>query len=182
LLQEIIYKRAETIEELNQILELQHANIPSVISKEEKQQEGFVTVHHSFEILNTMNNKCAHIIAVSKDKVIGYALCMLKEFKKEIEVLQPMFKQIENYLNKDEAYVVMGQICIDKRFRKQGVFRGLYQFMKDQLQSDYRMIVTEVDITNTRSINAHRAIGFNTLYSYCSNHQNWEILYWKLKE
>jgi ribosomal protein S18 acetylase RimI-like enzyme len=180
--QEIIYKRAETIGELNQILELQYANIPSVISKEEKQQEGFVTVHHSFENLKEMNDKCAHIIAVSKERVIGYALCMLKEFKKEIEVLQPMFKQIDSHLKKDEAYVVMGQICIYKRFRKQGIFRGLYQFMKDQLQSDYKVIVTEVDITNTRSINAHRAIGFNTLYSYCSNHENWEILYWNLKE
>jgi len=43
------------------------------------------------------------------------------------------------------------------------------------------MIITEVDITNTRSINAHRAIGFNTVYSYRSNNQDWEILYWNLK-
>jgi len=66
--------------------------------------------------------------------VIGYALCMLKEFKKEIEVLRPMFKQIDSILNKGGDYIVMGQICIDKRFRKQGVFRGLYQFMKAQLR------------------------------------------------
>jgi ribosomal protein S18 acetylase RimI-like enzyme len=182
LLQEVIYKRVETIEELTQILELQHANIPSVISKEERAQEGFVTVHHNFEVLKAMNDKCAHVIAKNNNKVIGYALCMLKSFKEDIEVLRPMFKQIENYLNQDEAYIVMGQICIDKRFRKQGVFRGLYQFMKAQLQPYYKMIVTEVDITNTRSINAHRTIGFNTLYSYCSNHQNWEIMYWNLKE
>jgi len=129
-----------------------------------------------------MNDKCAHVIAKNNDKVIGYALCMLKDFKKDIEVLRLMFKQIDSHLNKDEAYVVMGQICIDKRFRKQGVFRGLYQFMKAQLQPYYKMIITEVDITNTRSINAHRTIGFNILYSYCSNHQNWEIMYWNLKE
>lgn len=47
----IIYKRAETTKELNQILELQRANIPSVISREEKTTEGFVTVYHDFEIL-----------------------------------------------------------------------------------------------------------------------------------
>jgi len=67
LLQEGIYKRAEAIEELNQILELQYANIPSVISREEKAKEGFVTVHHNFEVLKAMNDKCAHVIAVSKD-------------------------------------------------------------------------------------------------------------------
>jgi len=161
---------------------LQRVNIPSIISEEEKQQEGFVTVHHSFDILRQMNDKCAHVIAKNNDKVIGYALCMLKDFKEDIEVLRPMFERIDNCLQREDTYLVMGQICIDKRFRKQGVFRGLYQFMKEQLQSNYNMIVTEVDITNTKSINAHLAIGFNTLYSYRSNHQDWEILYWNLKE
>jgi hypothetical protein len=94
-LNNIIYKRAETNQELRQILELQHANIPSAISKDEKQEEGFVTVHHSFEVLKAMNDKYPHIIAKNNQKVIGYTLCMLKEFKEKIEVLKPMFKNMD---------------------------------------------------------------------------------------
>ena len=165
---EIIYKRADSTEELLQILELQHSNIPSVISEEEKRNEGFLTVHHNFEILKAMNDKCPHIIARSNQKVIGYTLCMLKEFKEEIEVLKPMFKSIDNCLRQKETYMVMGQVCIDKAFRKQGVFRDLYHYMKAQLQEQFDMIITEVDIANTRSLNAHYAIGFKTLYSYRS--------------
>jgi predicted GNAT family N-acyltransferase len=180
-LNNIIYKRAETNQELRQILELQYANIPSAISKDEKQQEGFVTVHHSFEVLKAMNDKCPHIIAKNNQRVIGYTLCMLKEFKEKIEVLKPMFKNMDKCLNQNQTYVVMGQVCIDKAFRKQGVFRGLYSVVKKQLQTEFDLIITEIDITNTRSLNAHYAIGFKNLYSYRSNQQDWNIIYLDLK-
>ncbi len=173
----IVYKRAQTKEELQQILALQRANIPSAISKNEKEAEGFVTVHHTFEILNAMNAKCPHVIATYKEKVIGYALCMHPEFKNDIEVLKPMFEQIDACLKGDKSYLVMGQICIDKAFRKRGVFRGLYNFMREELQSRFDMIVTEVDEANVRSMNAHFAIGFKVLYSYHSNQQDWKIIY-----
>ncbi len=172
----ITYKRADSNEELNQILELQRANIPSVISEEESKTEGFVTVHHSFDILKAMNERCAHVIAKSSDKVVGYTLCMLKEFKTDIEVLKPMFGQIDACLNNDETYVVMGQVCIDKAFRKQGIFRGLYEYMKQELRSDFDAIITEVDVANTRSLDAHYAIGFELLQSYQSNGQDWALI------
>ena len=113
--------------------------------------------------------------------MVGYTLCMLKEFKEKIEVLCPMFQQIYSCVKNDENYIVMGQVCIDKQFRKQGVFRGLYHFMKQEMSTQYDMIITEVDVVNTRSMNAHFAIGFKTLYSYRSNNQDWKILYLNLK-
>jgi len=180
-LNKIIYKRAETNQELRQILELQHANIPSAISKDEKQQEGFVTVRHSFEVLKAMNDKCPHIIAKNNQRVVGYTLCMLKEFKEKIEVLKPMFKNIDKCLNQNKTYVVMGQVCVDKAFRKQGVFRRLYNVVKKQLQTEFDLIITEINTTNTRSLNAHYAIGFKNLYSYRSNQQDWNIIYLDLK-
>jgi len=180
-LQDITYKRVDSNEELGQIIELQKINIPTSISEDESKVEGFVTVHHNLEILEAMNDKCPHIIAKSNDKVVGYALCMLKDFKENIEVLKPMFQQIDKCLNKNKTYLVMGQICVDKAFRKRGVFRGMYDFMKQEMGSTFDMIITEVDVKNTRSLNAHYAIGFKTLYSYRSNHQDWKILYLNLK-
>jgi len=177
-LQDIIYKRVDSNEELDQIIELQKINIRTSISEDESKSEGFVTVHHDFEILKAMNGKCAHIIAKSGSKVIGYALCMLKEFKENIEVLKPMFQQIDKCLNKNKTYLVMGQICVDKAFRKRGVFRGMYDFMKQEMSSKYDMIITEVDEKNTRSLNAHYTVGFKLLYSYNSSQQDWALLVW----
>lgn len=174
----IIYKRANTNEELKQILQLQKNNLPLTISEIEKKKEGFVTAQHDLKILNAMNNKCAHVIAKSNDRVVGYALCMLKEFKEDITVLRPMFKKIEDCLKNNETYIVMGQICIDKTFRKQGIFKKMYQYMRQQLQLDFDMIITEVDQKNIRSLNAHYAVGFKLLNSYNSNQQDWALISW----
>ena len=176
----IVYKRVETTEELQQILKLQNANLPTSLSHEESKTEGFVTVHHNFEILKALNETCAHIIAVHNSEVIGYTLCMDRSFKNDIEVLEPMFEKINKQVALGESYIVMGQVCIDKAFRGKGVFRGLYQHMKDALHSQFDQIITEVDRTNVRSIKAHLAIGFKILYSYRSNDQDWKILYWTL--
>ncbi|WP_298238743.1 GNAT family N-acetyltransferase [uncultured Algibacter sp.] len=177
----IIYKRATTHNELHQILELQQANIINSISEKEKLSEGFVTVNHSFETLNAMNNACSHIIAKQNSEVVGYVLSMVSKFKDTIEVLVPMFKEIDKYLNNEYSYLVMGQICVDKIFRKQGLFRGLYNYMRQELNSNYDVLITEVDTKNIRSLNAHKAVGFQVLKSYKSNNHDWELLIWNWK-
>tara|TARA_R110000868_G_scaffold28686_8_gene107330 strand:- start:11737 stop:12276 length:540 start_codon:yes stop_codon:yes gene_type:complete len=172
----IIYKRATSNEELHQILALQSINLPSLISEEIKLSEGFVTVQHTFELLKTMNDACAHTIAKSDGKVIGYALSMVKDFKNDIDVLKPMFQHIEDHLPKVN-YIVMGQVCVDSAHRGKGIFRGLYNAMKENLKDEYDTIVTEVDKKNTRSLNAHYASGFKELFTYHSNHQDWVLIY-----
>ena len=148
----IIYKKATSIEELEQILELQQNNLPVNLSKKEKIEQGFVTVEHTVEILEKMNNTCSHTIAKYNDKVVGYALSMTKDFAKDIEVLQPMFIEISKSIV-DENYLVMGQICIDKNFRKQGVFKGLYEFMRKEICSHkFNLIITEIALENERSL------------------------------
>jgi len=126
-----------------------------------------------------MHDACPHIVAKHHEKVIGYALCMLQKFKKEIPVLIPMFHEIDKelLLKKERInYLVMGQVCIDKAYRKQGVFRGLYHFMKQELNTSFDAVITEVDSANVRSSNAHKAIGFEELKTYTSNGQEWELI------
>ena len=179
----ITYHRATTDDELYQILELQKQNLSNVLSPKAKQQEGFVTLQHDFDTLKKMNHACAHCIAKNDDKVIGYALSMLQDFKDDISLLVPMFNEINKALSNqllDINYIAMGQICIDKNHRGKGVFRGLYSFMKQELQHDFDAIITEVDTKNTRSSNAHKAVGFELLKYYTFNNQMWEIIILKL--
>ncbi len=172
----ITYHRVTTVEDLNQILKLQQDNLPKELSASEKEKEGFVTVHHTFDILEQMNAICPHIIAKHNDVIIGYALCMTKDFKAKISVLIPMFNEIEPVILKNSNYVVMGQVCISRDYRKQDVFRGLYHFMAEVLKRDFDTIITEVDIENTRSLNAHKAVGFKHLKNYRSSNRFWEII------
>ena len=115
----ISYKPASTTDELQQILALQKANLPTNVSVQEQLKEGFVTVHHDLDLLTRMNTACAHTIAKDGEQVIGYALSMHSSFGEEIEVLRPMFAQIDAHIPPDTAYIVMGQICL--------VFCSLYR-------------------------------------------------------
>lgn len=164
--------------ELEQILLLQQSNLSESISSNEKQKEGFVTVKHNFDILKKMNIQQPHIIAKHDDKVVGYALCMTKDFGNDIEVLKPMFAKIDTLIEPKTNYIVMGQVCVDKAYRRQGIFRDLYQKMKSSLQEKYSLLITEVASNNHRSLEAHRAIGFNDLIVYQVDTIEWHIISW----
>ncbi|MEC3964787.1 GNAT family N-acetyltransferase [Flagellimonas halotolerans] len=172
----ISYKQVGTLEELQQILALQQQNLPQNLSSEERSKEGFVTVEHTLEVLKTMNDMCGHIIAIEGNQVVGYALCMHPNFADEIEVLRPMFKEIDSALKEKNNYMVMGQICVAKSHRGKGVFRKLYQTMKEKLPKGFDTLITEVDGKNKRSLAAHAAIGFKTLTIYHSGEKEWHII------
>lgn len=173
----ITYKTSTNSKELNQILALQKANLPSFLSSEEKATDGFLTVHHNFDLLKRMNDVCPHIIAKHSDQVIGYTLCMHPKFKNEIDVLKSMFMEVENSIQPFNSFIIMGQVCVDKSYRKQGVFRKLYGKMQEETSKDYDSIVTEVDATNIRSLQAHYAVGFKTLSKYKADGRDWELIY-----
>lgn len=171
----IEYKQAETDEELLQILELQQLNLPKNLSDEEMASQGFLTVEHDFALLKRMNEACAHTIALNENEVVGYALSMHPKFGDEIEILKSMFAKINEVYSRG-SYLVMGQVCVSKNHRGKGLFRGLYQNMQRFTKPDFDAIITEVDVKNTRSMQAHKAIGFNELARYFADGKQWSLI------
>ncbi|MDH7446113.1 GNAT family N-acetyltransferase [Aquimarina sp. 2201CG14-23] len=177
-MQQLKYTTVTSHQELEEILLLQQKNLTASISSEEKKKEGFVTVEHDFDILKKMNDQQPHIIAKDNDMVVGYTLCMTKDFCNDIEILKPMFSKIKKSLDPSKNYIVMGQVCIDKAYRGQGLFRGLYQQMKIELQEKYNLLITEVAANNLRSLHAHYAVGFKTLVIYEADNIEWHLIHW----
>lgn len=177
----VIIKTATSTSELKQILLLQEENHTSIISVAQKEKEGFVTVRHNLELLKSMNNASPQIIAVSNNKVVGYALVMLQEFRPLIPELIPMFDMldslhIENQPLSKYSFYVMGQICIAKEFRGQGIFDMLYLKHKELLSSNYDFCITEVSISNFGSLKAHDRVGFKTIHRYRDHIDDWKIM------
>ncbi len=172
----ITYKTASTTEELGQIIALQKCNLPLSISSEEKIKEGFLTVKHDLDLLKRMNDACSHIIAKDGEQLAGYALCMHPKFRDEIDILKPMFDEVQKHFNSDRSFIVMGQVCIAKEYRKQGVFRKLYSKMQEITKPEFDCIITEVDANNVRSLEAHLAIGFKTLTTHRAGGKNWNLI------
>ena len=173
----IIYETAKTENDYNKILELQRQNLPYKLSNKEAKQQGFVTLEHNVELLKKICGHHAHVIALDERKIIGYALVMVKEYSSEIPLLISMFNQINKISSIDpESYVVMGQICIAKEYRGMGIFKGLYEKLKLELQGHFRQIITEVATSNVRSIGAHNSIGFQSIHRYTSDEKTWELI------
>ncbi|UJH66118.1 GNAT family N-acetyltransferase [Allomuricauda sp. SCSIO 65647] len=173
------FKQASLDSELLQILDLQQQNLSENLTQEEKSKEGFLTVEHTFGLLRKMNDVSPHTIAVDGDRVVGYALSMHPKFGNEINVLKPMFNEISKSNFCESDYIVMGQICIAKEYRGKGIFRELYQKMKQFLSPTFNKIITEVDAKNVRSLNAHYTIGFTLLKRYISKEKEWHLIVWE---
>jgi len=184
-MEKVEFTTAKTILDLQQILLLQKANQPKNLTEEEIKTQGFVTVEHNFDLLQKMNSPYPHIIAKLDNKVVGYALVMLPELKKEIPILWSLFKKIDE-LKVEEGdlknlrYFVMGQICVDKNHRGQGVFGGLYQKMAETMRPHFDYIITEIAVRNTRSMRAHSREGFETLAIDKNAKEEWVVVGLKL--
>jgi len=184
----VFYTSAQSNNELEGILALQKANLPSNLTQEEMESQGFVTVVHSLNDLRHMNDIEPHIIAKDDDKVVAYLLAMTSASKEDIAVLKPMFKIFENiqFSRKPVSsyqYIVVGQVCVDKNFRGQGVLDNCYFAYKNAFRQKYEFAITEIASRNTRSINAHKRIGFTHLHQYTApDGEEWSIIVWKWRE
>jgi len=168
--------------ELKQILDLQKSNLPENLSQEELRAEGFVSVKHSLDLLNEMCNPYPHIIAIDNEEVVAYALMMSKKFSQSIPMLKDLFEKIDHQEYKGKflsqfKYMVMGQICIHKEYRSQGIFRKLYEKMIETLRGEYTYIITEISLQNPRSMQAHKKCGFESLLDYvATDGREWSIV------
>lgn len=183
----IITTTASTDHHLQQILQLQKINLPRSLTKEERIQEGFVTVDHDFDTLKKMNTPYPHTIALDGNIVVGYALVMLPAMRDEIEILKPMFEKIDGLLYNSKLlseckYFMMGQVCVGKEFRGQGVFYKMYDHLKSTTNDDFDFMITEVSDHNTRSLKAHDNHGFENILNYkAPDGHPWQILLWNYK-
>ena len=179
----IIIKYAETEDELSQILILQASNHIDDVSIEDRKTNGFVTVKHDIGLLTKMNDSAKQIIAKHNDIVVGYALVMLKDFSSMIPILTPMFDMFNNltYMEKrlsNYRFYVMGQICIADTYWGQGIFKKLYLKHKELYSDIFEICLTEVSENNSRSMKAHKKVGFKTICSFRDETDYWNILLW----
>jgi hypothetical protein len=184
----IVYTTAKTARDLIKVLELQKNNLPQNLTEEQKATQGFVTVIHSLETLQKMNSIEQSMLARDNNRVIGYLLAMTRASKNDIPVLIPMFDAFDNvmYGNKKisgYSYMVVGQVCIAEGWRGQGILDECYAEYRRHFKGKYDFAITEIHVTNRRSINAHKRIGFETIHIYRDPAgEEWEIVLWDWRE
>ena len=167
----IYYGTAQSEADLQGILTLQKQNLPGALSQEEIASQGFVTVLHTPELLRQMNDIEPHVIAKDGDAVVAYLLAMTAASRQEVPVLIPMFETFDNtaYEGKllaDYHYLVVGQVCVKKEYRGQGILEACYQTYRDHFRNKYDFAITEIAAENKRSLRAHERVGFREIHRY----------------
>jgi GNAT superfamily N-acetyltransferase len=170
-------------EELQQILQLQRENHIRHIDEKEIQSQGFVTMRHTLAVLQQMHNLSPSIIIKDDDKVVAYALTMLRECRQLMPDLEPLFALFDelswnNKLLNDYRFYVMGQICVAKEYRGQGLFDELYNHHKKTYQQQFDLFLTEISTRNHRSVRAHKRVGFKTIYTHRDSLDEWDVVGW----
>ena len=180
----LVFTTAASYKDLKGIIELQKNNLPVNLTNDIILKEGFVTVVHDLAVLKKMNDIEQHVICKDGDKVVAYLLAMTAAVQHDIPILIPMFDSFQkiSFHGKpvaDHNYIVVGQVCVDKNYRGQGVLDKCYLFYRDHFINKYDFAITEIATRNTRSVKAHQRIGFDEIYRYTSvDGEEWSIVVW----
>jgi ribosomal protein S18 acetylase RimI-like enzyme len=172
--------------DLAQILELQQRNLARQVTAAEAAAQGFVTVEHSLEVLQRMHAITPSVVAKRGTVLSGYALMMPVECRAFVPVLEPMFGRMTQLRHRGQPLLtqrmyIMGQICVAAAFRGQGVFDALYDEHRRQHALRFDFTITEVALSNTRSMRAHERVGFQTIDRYRDATNEWAIMLWDFK-
>lgn len=183
----LTFVTANSISDLDGILNLQKTNLAQGLSPDEIQSQGFVTVNHTFDQLKKLNDIEKHVIAKENEKVIAYVLAMTQQSRQDIPILFPMFDAFDRISYKGKKineynYLVVGQVCVDKTFRGMGIFEQCYSAYKEYYKDKYDFAITEIATKNTRSLRAHKRIGFKEMNSYMApDKTEWIVVVWDWK-
>ena len=181
----ITYTTSKSTQDLEGVLHLQKANLPINLTEEEMAAQGFVTVVHSLADLQKLNEIEQHIIAKDGDKVIAYLLAMTAKSKDAIPVLKPMFALFDSIQFRARPvaafnYIVVGQVCVDKAYRGQGILDNCYAAYKEAFSHKYDFAITEIAAKNVRSSGGHKRIGFEIIHPYTApDGVLWCIVLWE---
>lgn len=180
---EVQYAPAHGDRVLRQILELQARNLRQRLSAEYQAAQGFVTFRYDLDLLREMNDALPHVVAFRGDELAGYALSATVEISRKNPLLRPLTERLDALTLGDrpfseKTYYVMGQVCVAEGFRGQGVFDGLYQTHRALNAGRFDCLVTEISLQNTRSMAAHRRVGFRVIDELRDATDHWALVAW----
>lgn len=160
---EIVITRAQE-KDLPQIKALQLANLSKNLSDEEKASEGFLTADYSLDLLQVMHREAPAVVAKDRE-VVGYVLAVTKSLYGSHDLLNHLMDDLKglSFQGKplsDHNYVIVGQLCLAKGYRGRGLVSLLYEAFRVAFSPQHSLAVTEVAVSNPRSLRAHERAGF----------------------
>ncbi|MFT3926504.1 MAG: GNAT family N-acetyltransferase [Myxococcales bacterium] len=169
--------------ELQAIIGLLRQNLTGSVSAAEARSQGFLTAVYTLPALREMHAQMPSLVARRAGMVVGYALALPLAARGLVPEFDPMFELFPRLSFRgrpliQQDFYVMGQVCVARGARAQGVFDALYAGHRAHYASRFGCIVTEVATRNTRSLRAHARVGFEILHVYRDAIDEWALVAW----
>lgn len=171
-------------DEVAQILALNRANHRSVLSDDEKRDAGFLTLLYTERMVRDLQRHMPTVIVKAGDVVAGYAHALPPSEGNKIDPhLQAMVDQVNPIVLdgrplSEHRYYLMAGICVHANYRGKGVFQMLYEGHRQFYGERYEMLVTDISVSNARSMRAHERTGFRTIHKYRDQQDEWQVVMW----
>lgn len=176
------YRRAESIEDFRQIVELQNKNLPIALSDIEK-KDGFLSAEFTVAQFQAMNDDLCVMTCFDNDYLCGYLVAGSIEFNTHIPLVKAMIDCFSQISYKEKLLIEYnpfnsGPGCVDRRYRGKGIFANLVRtvlnFLAEQ-PNPPNLRITPVSSENLRSISAQKKIGMEIVGQFEFNNKKFLI-------
>lgn len=146
-------------EDIPAILDVQAANFIGNLEDAER-REGFLSVKFTRRQLDEMVNHVGIIVAADEGRLAGYLCASPCEFNRPFPLLAAMMQQFDAIDYRGRSLVasrvfIYGPVCIGRSYRGQGLLRGLYETLQEEVVGQYDIGVAFVADDNPHSLRAH---------------------------
>ena len=167
------------LSDIDETLELHYRYQIDSIAEEDK-KDGFVTTPFTRnELAELITKENGLFIARKNGRVVAYVMAASWEFWSAWPMFAFMIENLSNLtyqgqaLSSENSYQY-GPICIDKSIRGTGILEQLFNFAREKMSQRFPILVTFVNKTNGRSVNAHtRKLGLDVINEFEFNHNHY---------
>lgn len=167
------------------IVHLNAANFIANLAAEER-RDGFLSAVFSLAQVAAMAEDLGIMVACEDDKVVGFVCAFRNDFAHGSPVVAKMIesydraffegKRLDGY--KTYAY---GPVCIDRRHRRNGLLRGLYEAQRNDLAGQFEVGVALIARDNPHSLDAHvKGLGMTEVGEFEVNGKLFAIVAFRL--
>jgi L-amino acid N-acyltransferase YncA len=157
-------------DDFEKMVPLQNQNLATALSDDQK-SDGFLSAAFTAEQFKRMSESVAVVVALDATDVIGFVCASTAEFNSSSPLPAAMIARFPEVmigtqrLDKLKSFVA-GPVCVDKNYRGQGVFEGLYAELFENSPVEYQVALALISTANPRSVRAHAKLGMEVVDSF----------------
>lgn len=172
------------LKNIDEVLKLQHKYHVDSIDEKNK-ADGFVTTAFTKEQLTVLvTREQGLFIGIKNKKVVAYVMAASWQYWSRWPLFAYMIKRLHKVeylaqtLNTSNSYQY-GPVCLDVDIRGSGALEKIFDFARNEMSKKYPILVTFINVTNTRSYAAHtKKLGLEVINKFEFNqNQYYQLVY-----